>query len=57
MFASLNRSSNTYPFKAPNANAFAALDSAITIAIYAPDIAIIVPIALKIANKVDNEEL
>ena len=40
----------SYPFRAPKASAFAALDSAITIAIYAPDIAITVPIARKNSN-------
>ena len=34
-----------YPLNAPSANALAALVSAITIAIYAPDMAMIVPIA------------
>ena len=38
-------SSRNYPLNAPRASALAALVSAMTIAIYAPDIAIIVPIA------------
>lgn len=42
-----------YPLNAPSANALAALVSAITMAMYAPDMAIIVPIAkiIKIENK------
>ena len=38
-------SSYIYPLNAPSAKALAALVSAMTIAIYAPDMAIIVPMA------------
>ena len=47
-------SSRNYPLNEPRASALAALVSAMTIAIYAPDIAIIVPIAENIQRLTFN---